>query len=207
MIRIEDQEHIDELKEVLSKSLEVFKVFNAYTVDGVVNAISERLKIGDLVSYIGRCESGKELITIFSKIKEYKTGATNLPNSSIQNEVVSFIKITKNKKYESKEIKMSVTSFMNMIESVMDIMNRNKINDMKGLEDLYTKLDNASEEYKALQTYLSLYTDHLFSFILVKYNLIIDGIENEVRTWYISDFNDKRSRARYDWCTEFKVML
>ena len=207
MIRIM-KKHLEKITE-MSKNVELFKVMNGYLIKGSCDSIKERLCEDDQIEYRGYVEPGTELINLFYELKEFEGQCKSLEENGgrVENDVISFIRVTKTKAYESKEIKMSVVSFKNLISKVRTIMNSNNLKTIEDIKEFYGKIDSVSEEAKALETYIELYSDHCFTFILHKYDLILNDHRTPVRKWSFYDWNDIDLRVFYELCKEFKILL
>jgi hypothetical protein len=207
MIRI-TKKHLEKITE-MTKDVELFKVINGYLIKGCCDSIKERLCEDDQVEYRGYVESGTELINLFYELKELESQSKQLEENGgrIENDVISFIRVAKTKAYESKEIKMSVVSFRNLISKVQAIMNSNNLKSIEDIKEFYGKLDSVSEEAKALETYIDLYSDHCFTFVLHKYDMILNDQRTSVRKWSFYDWNDIDLRVFYELCKEFRILL
>jgi len=207
MIRI-TKKHLEKITE-MTKDVELFKVINGYLIKGSCDSIKERLCEDDQVEYRGYVESGTELINLFYELKELESQSKQLEENGgrIENDVISFIRVAKTKAYESKEIKMSVVSFRNLISKVQAIMNSNNLKSIEDIKEFYGKLDSVSEEAKALETYIDLYSDHCFTFVLHKYDMILNDQRTSVRKWSFYDWNDIDLRVFYELCKEFRILL
>lgn len=207
MIRI-TKKHLEKITE-MTKDVELFKVINGYLIKGSCDSIKERLCEDDQIEYRGYVESGTELINLFYELKELESQSKQLEENGgrIENDVISFIRVAKTKAYESKEIKMSVVSFRNLISKVQAIMNSNNLKSIEDIKEFYGKLDSVSEEAKALETYIDLYSDHCFTFVLHKYDMILNDQRTSVRKWSFYDWNDIDLRVFYELCKEFRILL
>lgn len=192
-----------------SKQVELFKVLNGYLIEGKCQEIKDRLQIGDSFDYCGSVENHLELINLFNKIKE--THQITNDKVKFENEIISFIFIVSNpngKGYESKQIRMSVSSFENMIDSVQKLIKDHNLDTFDKMNEyLKNNLDPVSDEYKSLSTYASLYEDHKFGFVLYNYNVSVGEFSNTCRYWYVYDFNDEYLRAKYAMFTECRIMF
>ena len=202
------KKHLEKITE-MTKDVELFKVINGYLIKGSCDSIKERLCEDDQVEYRGYVESGTELINLFYELKELESQSKQLEENGgrIENDVISFIRVAKTKAYESKEIKMSVVSFRNLISKVQAIMNSNNLKSIEDIKEFYGKLDSVSEEAKALETYIDLYSDHCFTFVLHKYDMILNDQRTSVRKWSFYDWNDIDLRVFYELCKEFRILL
>lgn len=201
------------LFEELSKKfgIELFKVADGYFVKHSVKSISEEFEIGDGIEYSGRINPVTQIVSIYNKIKKLEQALVQLNENTdvrIENSVVNFIRIVKNNnKYESREVKMSFSSFINMIETVQKIILNNKLDSLEKIQEYVNGLDSASDEWKSVKLYLDLTEQACFSFILMKHDHILGESRETNRIWYVSDTNDVRARELYDFCDEFKVAL
>ena len=209
MIRITN-EHL-KLIEGMSRQVELFKVINGYLIKGSCAAITDRVEESDQIEYRGYVDPGAELIKIYMDLNQLEKNVRNIEDNGgrLENQVISFIRVTKNEKgnYDSKQTKMSVESFKNLITKVQTLMTSNKLESIEEIKEYRSKLDSVSEEAKALDTYIDFYSDHVFSFILHKYDLIMNDQRTSVKSWSFYDWNDVELRTKYELCTEFKVLL
>lgn len=193
-----------------SKQVELFKVLNGYLIEGKCEDIKDRLQIGDMFEYSGSVENHMELLNLFKKVKETHQIKETNDKVRFENEIVSFIFIVNGpngKGYESKQIRMSTSSFENMIDSVQKMINEHNLDTYEKMDEYLKTLDSASDEYKSLSTYKSMYEDHKFGFILYNYNVFLGDFSNTCRFWYTYDFNDEYLRAKYAMFTECRIML
>ena len=70
-----------------------------------------------------------------------------------------------------------------------------------------TASDITAKEAKALDTYIDFYSDHVFSFILHKYDLIMNDQRTTVKNWTFYDWNDIELRTKYEICSEFNILI
>jgi hypothetical protein len=193
-----------------SKQVELYKVLNGYLIEGKCEDIKDRLQVGDMFEYSGSVENRMELLNLFKKVKETHQIKETNDKVRFENEIVSFIFIVNGpngKGYESKQIRMSTSSFENMIDSVQKMINDHNLDTYDKMNDYLKTLDPASDEYKSLSTYKSMYEDHKFGFILYSYNVFLGDFSNTCRFWYAYDFNDEYLRAKYAMFTECRIML
>lgn len=202
------KEHIDYFKK--RNDVELFKVMKSYFVDGVVNSVTERMNVGDDVSYIGKV-SGIETQMLYNKIKSIENSPNMFrengvdPNARIENEVVVFISINKNDKgkYESNQKKMSAKSFIDICDNCTRLVQTHQ--GIDSLVSLLNSYDEVSEEYKTVKTMIDLSTESFFNFILYKYDSILNNQRTSMRSWSIFDSNDRNLRAEYEVKNEFKL--
>lgn len=197
------------LFEKKARDVELIKVLNGYLIEGKNKNVSERIQLGDTVKYCGRT-SGMEVVVLTSEVKKVLDSLNDIEsrNASVrfENGVIDIYTIIKTDgKYESKEKKFSLVSFMNMIDSVHKLIGQNNLTTFEKLEDYSNKMDPESEEGKACRAYLDLTKDHCFCFTLVKYDSILGNERSSLRTWYIWDFNDNELRALKEFCDEFNI--
>lgn len=208
MIRI-DSTHLDMM--VTMKNVELFKVIAGYLIKGSCPAISDRLEIDDTVEYKGYVDPGTELINLYVGLNQIEKNFDEIRknNGRIENEVISFIRVTKNSngKYDSKQTRMSVDSFKNLIAKVQSIMTSNDLNSIESLKEYRKNFDSASEEAKTLDTYIDFYAEHAFTFVLHKYDIIINDERRKIKNWSFYDWNDIDLRTKYELCTEFKILI
>ena len=209
MIRI-TEEHLKSI-EGMSKQVELFKVINGYLIKGSCAAITDRVEENDQVEYKGYVDPGTELVNLYMSLTQLEKnfGTIMEQGGRLENQVISFIRVTKNAKgnYDSKQTRMSVESFKNLISKVQSLMNSNKLKTIEEIKEYRSKLDSVSEEAKALDTYIDFYSDHVFSFILHKYDLIMDDQRTTVKSWTFYDWNDVELRIKYELCTEFNILI
>ena len=209
MIRIEETDLTGENGIVdKSKTVELFKVIDGYLIKGKCEAIKERLEVDDVVEYVGYVEPMKEVTGLHSDIEQLKSNIQyiNEHGGRVENDVVSFIIISKDKSYESKEIKMSTESFENMYSKVSNLIQTNELTSLEAIEEYYKGLDPVSEEGKVLNTYLTLCSRHCFTFVLRKYDVILCDKRNRVKRWFFYDWNDIALRTKYKLCNEFQIL-
>lgn len=197
------------LFEKKARDVELIKVLNGYLIEGKNKNVSERIRIGDTVKYCGRT-SGMEVVVLLSEVKKVSDSLNNIESGNtgvrFENGVIDIYTIIKNDgKYESKEKKFSLVSFMNMIETVHKLIAQNSLSTFEKLEEYSNKMDPESEEGKACRAYLDLTKEHCFCFALVKYDSIVGDERTPLRTWYIWDFNDNELRALKEFCDEFNL--
>lgn len=196
------------LFEKKARDVELVKVLNGYLIEGKNKNVSERIQLGDTVKYCGRT-SGMEVVVLTSEVKKVLDSLNNIESNSgvrFENGVIDIYTIIKTDgKYESKEKKFSLVSFINMIESVHKLIAQNSLTTFEKLEDYSNKMDPESEEGKACRAYLDLTKEHCFCFALVKYDSILGDERSSLRTWYIWDFNDVELRALKEFCDEFNL--
>ncbi len=208
MIRI-DSEHINMMMSM--KNVELFKVIGGYLIKGSCPAITDRLEIDDTIEYKGYVDPGTELINLYVGLNQIEKNFDEIRknNGRIENEVISFIRVTKNSngKYDSKQTRMSVDSFKNLIAKVQSIMTSNDLNSIESLKEYRKNFDSASEEAKTLDTYIDFYAEHAFTFVLHKYDIIINDERRKIKNWSFYDWNDIDLRTKYELCTEFKILL
>ena len=208
MIRI-DSTHLEMM--VSMKNVELFKVIAGYLIKGSCQAISDRLEIDDTVEYKGYVDPGTELINLYVGLNQIEKNFDEIRknNGRIENEVISFIRVTKNSngKYDSKQTRMSVDSFKNLIAKVQSIMTSNDLNSIESLKEYRKNFDSASEEAKTLDTYIDFYAEHAFTFVLHKYDIIINDERRKIKNWSFYDWNDIDLRTKYELCTEFKILI
>ena len=208
MIRI-DSEHINMMMSM--KNVELFKVIGGYLIKGSCPAITDRLEIDDTIEYKGYVDPGTELINLYVGLNQIEKNFDEIRknNGRIENEVISFIRVTKNQngKYDSKQTRMSVDSFKNLIAKVQSIMTSNDLNSIESLKEYRKNFDSASEEAKTLDTYIDFYADHAFTFVLHKYDIIINDERRKIKNWSFYDWNDIDLRTKYELCTEFKILI
>ena len=193
------------------KDVEIYKVLSGYLIKGNCEAIKEKLSVNDIVTYGGRVESGVEIIKIFTELKKLQeTAKESNGKMSFENDVVTIIKVTKNasNKFDSAQIKMSTSSFMSMINSVMTMVNRNNLSTEEKMFEYLKTLDEESDEYKAMSSYLNIYSEHAYAFILHKYDIILENIKTaNVRKWSIYDLdNDIDKRIDWELASEFHIL-
>ena len=94
-----------------------------------------------------------------------------------------------------------------MIETVQKIIFNHKLDTYEKMDEYLKTLDSASDEFKALNTYKTMYEDHKFGFVHYNYDVQMNDISNKCHYWYVYDFNDKALRAKYELFNEFKIML
>ena len=208
MIRI-DSTHLEMMSSM--KQVELFKVITGYLIKGSCTAITDRLEIDDTVEYKGYVDPGTELINLYMGLNQIEKNFDELRKNGgrIENEVISFIRVTKNvdNKYDSKQTRMSVDSFKNLITKVQSLMTNNNLKSIEEIKEYRGKLDSASEEAKALDTYIDFYSDHAFTFILHKYDIIINDERRTVKNWSFYDWNDIELRTKYELCSEFNILI
>lgn len=209
MIQI-TKEHLKSIEET-SKQVELFKVINGYLIKGSCAAITDRLEENDQVEYKGYVDPGKELVNLYMSLTQLEKNFVTIKERGdrLENQVITFIRVTKNAKgnYDSKQTRMSVESFKNLITKVQSLMNSNKLKSIEEIKEYRSKLDSISEEAKALDTYIDFYSDHVFSFILYKYDLIIEDQRTSVKNWTFYDWNDIELRTKYEICSEFNILI
>lgn len=209
MIRI-TEEHLKSIEE-MSKQVELFKVINGYLIKGSCTAITDRVEENDQVEYKGYVDPGTELINLYMNLTQLEKNFETVKEQGgrFENQVISFIRVTKNAKgnYDSKQTRMSVESFKNLITKVRSLMNSNKLKSIEDIKEYRSKLDSVSEEAKALDTYIDFYSDHVFSFILYKYDLIIEDQRTTVKSWTFYDWNDVELRTKFELCSEFNILI
>lgn len=208
MIRI-DSTHLEMMSTM--KQVELFKVITGYLIKGSCQAITDRLEINDTVEYKGYVDPGTELVNLYMGLNQIEKNFDEIRKNGgrIENEVISFIRVTKNPngKYDSKQTRMSVESFKNLISRVQSLMTSNDLGSIEAIKEYRGKLDSASEEANALDTYIEFYLDHAFTFILHKYDIIINDERRTVKNWSFYDWNDIELRTKYELCSEFNVLI
>ena len=208
MIRI-DSTHLEMMSSM--KQVELFKVITGYLINGSCPAITDRLEIDDTVEYKGYVDPGTELINLYMGLNQIEKNFDELRKNGgrIENEVIGFIRVTKNPngKYDSKQTRMSVDSFKNLITKVQSLMTNNDLKSIEEIKAYRGKLDSVSEEAKALDTYIDFYSDHAFTFILHKYDIIISDERRTVKNWTFYDWNDIELRTKYEICSEFNILI
>lgn len=208
MIRI-DSTHLEMMASM--KQVELFKVITGYLIKGSCKAITDSLEKGDNVEYKGYVDPGTELINLYMGLNRIEKNFDEIRKNGgrIENEVISFIRVTKNSngKYDSKQIRMSVDSFKNLIDKIQALMLNNDIDSFEALGQYRGNLDSASEEAKTLDTYIEFYSDHAFTFILHKYDIIINDERRTMKNWSFYDWNDIELRTKYELCSEFNILI
>ena len=209
--RINSQEYLDQIVEN-SNSVEVFKVISGYFIKGSCEAIPERLEVGDWIDYYGHIDSGNELSNLYygdlpiieNKLKGMKE---NNIDARIENHVISIIHVSKNAKgkYDSKMTKYSAESFKNLIDRVQKLIINNHLNTVEDIKEYRSKIDSVSEEAKTLDAYIDLYSDHVFTFIILKYDMIVNDQRSSIKEWKVYDWNDEKLRAKYALQSIFQI--
>lgn len=197
------------LFEKKAKDVELVKVLNGYLIEGRNKNVSERIQIGDNVKYCGR-RNGMEVKVLSTEVKNLLDSLNNIESRNVgfhfENGVIDIYTIVKeNGKYESKEKKFSLVSFMNMVDTVHKLIAQNKLFTTEKFEEYSNEMDPESEEGKACRAYLDLIKDYCFNFTLVKYNSVMGDEKSTIRSWYIWDFNDVELRALKEFCDEFNL--
>lgn len=204
-----DSKHLEMMSSM--KQVELFKVITGYLIKGSCVAITDRLEIDDTVEYKGYVDPGTELINLYVELNQIEKNFDKIQknNGRIENDVISFIHVSKNQngKYDSKQTRMSVDSFKNLITKVQSIMMNNDLDSIESLKEYRKNFDSASEEAKTLDTYIDFYGDHVFTFVLHKYDIIINDERRKIKHWSFYDWNDIDFRTKYELCTEFKILI
>lgn len=190
----------------MSSDVELMKVLSGYLIDGKNKNVSERIQIGDSVKYYGR--TGMEIPVLVSEIKRLNSSIEEISKAGVrfENAVIDIYSIVKeNGKYESKEKKFSISSFVNLIDNVHRLIATNNLTTFGHIEEYMQKLDPESDEAKSCNVYLELCEEHCFNFTLLKYDSITNDVRNTIRSWYIWDTNDIELRSIKEFCDEFNL--
>jgi len=208
-----DQLHIDAISKN-EKDSEILKVIKGYLIDGSASSVSERICIDDELYYEGRVDGMREAFTINQKITSVIDAAKMCTEkgiaSTIENGVVTVITVKRKEgNYESHQMKISIKSFKEIVETSQQILQKNMQSDksiIENINDSIAKYDEGSDEEKCLIEYKKFFDDSIiFTFILLKYDTNIGEIKNTIRTWHIYDVNDVVLRATNDINKEFNI--
>ncbi len=101
--------------------------------------------------------------------------------------------------------KYSAESFKNLIERVQKLIINNRLNTVEDIKEYRSKIDSVSEEAKTLDAYIDLYSDHVFTFIVLKYDIIMNNQRSSIKEWKVYDWNDEKLRAKYALQTIFQI--